>query len=146
MGKLLKELDAQYDEVQHLFARADDNAEDPAEVLDARIYMHAVEDLREAVISASNSAKYLLSDIDAEGELILGSNGRFQLPKVGLYELFEFSCASSIELYDEKERRWMHGSVEYSDKYEHGYYFKQVGIGLQPGMKARHRHVNLWDD
>lgn len=71
MGKLLKELDAQYDEVQHLFARADDNAEDPAEVLDARIYLHAVEDLREAVISASNSAKYLLADIDAEGELML---------------------------------------------------------------------------
>ncbi len=145
-SKLLKELDAQYDEAQQLFSMADDDAKVPADVLDARIYLHAIEDLREAVISANNSAKYLLAEIDAEGALILGRNGRFQLPKVGLYELFEFSCASSIKLYDEEKRRWMHGSVEYSDKHEHGYYFKPTGIGLQPGMKARHRHVSVWDD
>jgi hypothetical protein len=36
--------------------------------------------------------------------------------------------------------------VEYADRYEHGYYFKPAGIALQPGIKARHRYINPWDD
>ncbi len=144
MDKLMKELESQVEDAQRLHSRARDT-EDPDAELETRIYRYALENFQDAAQKAHHYAKYLLGDIDADGFLALNTRGRFELPTAD-GETFEFSCASSIELYDEQEQRWMFGNVEYGDKYEHGYYYKPAGRGLQPGMKARHRHVSIWDD
>jgi hypothetical protein len=145
MAKLMKELESQVEEAQRLHSQADD-AEDPDAELETRIYSNAVQGFQEAVQDAHHYAKYLLGDVDATGELELNARGRFELPTTDGRDTFEFTCACSIEIFDEKKRIWLYGSVEYADRYEHGYYFKPAGIALQPGIKARHRHVNLWDD
>jgi len=149
MAKLMKELESQVEEAQRLHNRAVDS-EDPEAELETRIYSNAVQGLQEAVQGAHHYAKYVLGNIDASGQLELNARGRFCLPAVDepgfRRDAFEFSCGCGIEIFDEREARWMYGNVEYANKYEHGYYFKPGGIALQPGLKARHRHVNPWDD
>jgi hypothetical protein len=146
MAKLMKELESQVEEAQRMHSQADD-AEDPDAELETRIYRDVIQSLQEEVRDTQHYAKYLLSDIDAAGELILNKRGRFELLLAGSYnEVWEFSCGNSIEVWDEQNRRWMYGSVEYSDSYPHGYYFKQARMALQPGMIARHRYINPWDD
>jgi NOL1/NOP2/fmu family ribosome biogenesis protein len=145
MGNLLKELESQIEEAQRLHSRARD-AEEPDNELETRIYLHAVEDLLAAVDDAQSHMKYLLGDIDADGYLTLNDRGRFELPGIDGYANREFTCSNSIELWDERNRRWLYGNVEYADQYPHGYYFKQARLGLQPGMRARHRYFSSWDD
>jgi hypothetical protein len=145
MAKLMKELESQVEEAQRMHSQADD-AEDPDAELETRIYLSALQGSQEAVQDAHHYAKYLLADLDAAGELELNTRGRFELPTADGRDTFEFSCGCGIEILDEKEQRWMYGNVEYADKYEHGYYFKPGGIALQPGIKARHRCINPWDD
>jgi hypothetical protein len=144
-AKLLKELESQVEEAQRLHSRARD-AEDSYAELETRIYSDTIQGLQEAVQNANHYAKYLLANIGADGLLKLNAWGRFELPTADGRDTFEFTCGCSIEIYDEQERRWMYGSVEYADKYEHGYYFKPGRMALQPGMKARHRHISQWDD
>ncbi len=144
-AKLLKELESQVEEAQRLHSRARD-AEDPDAELETRIYSNTVQGIQDALQDANHYAKYLLAGIDADGLLKLNTRGRFELPATDRRDAFEFTCGCSIEIYDEQERRWMYGSVEYADQYEHGYYFKPGRMALQPGMKARHRHISQWDD
>lgn len=149
MGKFLKELDVQVEKAQSLHYEAE-GTDDPDAELETRIYSNTMQGLQESVHDALHYTKYLLGNIDADGQLELNARGRFYLPAVderGIRrDTFEFTCGDSIEIFDEQEQQWLYGSVEYADKYEHGYYFKPAGLALQPGMKARHRHVNSWDD
>jgi len=146
MHKLLAELESQVEEAQRILSRAAD-AEDTEAEFDSRIYMDAIEGFQDAVQHAYHYCKYLLGNIDAAGRLKLNEWDKFYLPAVGeRRDTFEFSCGCGIEIFDEQRQMWLYGSVEYADRYEHGYYFKPAGIALQPGIKARHRYINPWND
>lgn len=144
--KLLKEMDRQVDTACGILHRAEDGG-DPDSELDARLCWNAFQDLQNALQDAHGWAKYLLGDIDAAGKLVLHENGRFRLPATNGRDddYWEFTCGGSIEVWNEKEQRWVYGHVEYADKYPHGYYFTSTKVGLQPGIRARHRHVSLWE-
>jgi hypothetical protein len=105
-------------------------------------------DLRDA----DNGLKYLLGDIDAEGELYYYEpNERYRLPATNgrTDDYLEFSCGMLIEVWSTdgdyiQGGEWGCDRVEYSDSYG-GYYLCYAKKLLAPGMKARHRHNCFWD-
>lgn len=93
-----------------------------------------LERLIEELENAERSIEYYSKPVK-EGRLIKLSNGRFELCNI------ELTCGSSLEIYDDEEKEWVHGRVEHtrSDGQEGYYFYGGNKPFLHEGMKARKR-------